>query len=113
MKCKSVFVGDLCYTMPSLKRDSDGNIKLIHSLRFGPLEVFIWGINSENKPYELYKWCENDYYEQENYCKNISIEALKQKISYLIKLFRNEKLTEWVEEYEKILVWLESNKDIG
>lgn len=91
------------YNKPSLTPDKNGNIVLIHKVSFAPLECWEWGIDCAGKPYELYRWCENDLYEYENYTKNISCSELKQKLNYMTELVSNTELSDWSEIYQKAI----------
>ncbi|MDE6780345.1 MAG: hypothetical protein K2J40_02655 [Ruminococcus sp.] len=91
------------YNKPSLTPDKNGNIVLIHKVSFGPLECWEWGIDCAGKPYELYQWCENDLYEDENYTKNISCSELKQKLNYMTELVSDTELSDWSEIYQKAI----------
>lgn len=91
------------YTKPDFVPDKNGNIILISQQSFGPLEVYEWGIDSDKNAYELYKWLENDFYEDESYCQNIEREKLLEQIHSVISMFRDNKLPEWVDLYEKII----------
>lgn len=92
---------------PSLTPNSDGNIVIISAASFGPLEVFEWGIDSGGKPYELYKWCENDFYENENYTKNITSAELLQKVSGMIRLTADNGLSDWSRLFEEARTFCE------
>lgn len=81
MKNKSVFIEHWCYTKPELIPNENGDIVIIKKMSFGPLEVYEWGIDFNNTPYEWYNWVENDFYKYENYKK------ILQKKNYLIKFF--------------------------
>lgn len=91
------------YTKPDFVPDRDGNIVLISKKSVGPLEVYEWGIDSNKNAYELYKWLENDFYEDESYFRNIETEKLLEQIHSVISMFRNNELYEWADFYEKII----------
>lgn len=99
---KSVFIDRWNYVEPDLSPDKEGNVVLILKMSFGPLEVFEWGLDKNNHPYASYKWLENDFYENENYCITISKEALMKQIDITISQFAKYGLSEWVDLYEKI-----------
>ncbi len=103
MKNKSVFIGHWCYTKPVLIPNENGDIVIIKKMSFGPLEVYEWGIDFNNTPYECYNWVENDFYKYENYRKNITKEELFNQILSLILLFKENGLSEWINIYNKIL----------
>lgn len=91
------------YTKPDFVPDKDGNIALISKKSFGPLEVYEWGIDPNKNAYELYKWLENDFYEDESYFHNIKTEKLLEQIHSIISLFRDNELHEWADLYEKMI----------
>ncbi|MBQ8724558.1 MAG: hypothetical protein IJY74_02660 [Oscillospiraceae bacterium] len=64
-----LIIGKWVYHKPNLIPNENGNIIIITKLSFGPLEVFEWGIDSKRKPYEMYMWCENDFFKTDNYIK--------------------------------------------
>ncbi len=101
MKNNSVFIGRWLYSKPDLVSNKDGNIVLILKASVGPLEVYEWGIDSNNIPYERYKWLENDYFEETSYFKNINDEELLRQIELAASIFRSNGLSEWAEIYEK------------
>ena len=109
MKNDSVFIEHWNYTKPNFIPDKDGNIVIIQKLSFGPLEMYEWGIDFNNIPYECYKWLENDFYTYENYKINITKEELFYQIHFVISLFKQNGRSEWVATYEKILDTLNSN----
>lgn len=109
MKNNSVFIGRWLYSKPDLIVNKDGNIILISKVSFGPLEVYKWGIDSGGIPFECYKWLENDFFEDENYFKNIEKEELIRQINSVVSLFRSNELPEWADIYEKIIRNLNQN----
>lgn len=92
-----------CYSKPTLTPNKNGNMVLIHKVSFGPLECWEWGLDSNKIPYEMYKWCENDLYEDENYTKNISFSEFKQKLNNMTDLVKDTKLSDWSEIYQKAI----------
>ena len=50
MKNNSVFIEHWSYTKPNLIPKKDGNIVIIQKVSFGPLEMYEWGIYSNNIP---------------------------------------------------------------
>ena len=105
-----VHIGEWFYSLPETTPNKDGNIVLIKMVCFGPLEVYEWGINADNSPFEMYQWCENEFLEDTSYNKTISWKELEAKLSSCIKLFEQEGLIEWKSAYEEVLSWLESYK---
>lgn len=96
-----LFVNRWVYSPPILTPDKNGNIVIIFKASFGPAEVYEWGIDSGGKPYEMYKWCENDVYEDENYTKNITASELYKEIDNMTKLAADNGLSDWVRFYEE------------
>ena len=94
--------------MNDLIPDKDGNIVIIRFTSFGPLECYEWGINAENQPYECYQWCENDFYEDNNYCIIITKEQLLKEIDKHIEFLSNGGFSEEVMKYKDIKKWVES-----
>lgn len=92
-----------CYSKPTLTPNKNGNMVLIHKVSFGPLECWEWGLDSNKIPYEMYKWCKNDLYEDENYTKNISFSEFKQKLNNMTDLVKDTKLSDWSEIYQKAI----------
>lgn len=95
-----LFADRWVYHKPRLALDKNGNIVVIHKASFGPLEVFEWGIDCSGKPYEMYKWCENELYVDENGTKDISFEELGRNIDEVCALASENGLSEWVRTYE-------------
>lgn len=96
-----LFADRWVYSPPILTPDKNGNIVIIFKASFGPLEVYEWGIDSGGKPYEMYKWCENDVYEDENYTKNITVSELYKEIDNMAKLAADNGLSDWVRSYDE------------
>ncbi|RKM54141.1 hypothetical protein D6853_14480 [Butyrivibrio sp. X503] len=94
------------YSLPKTSPDSNGNIVLIMQSSVGPVEVFECGLDSDMKPYESYEWLENDFFADDNYCKEISEEELFHHIKKLMELFESNNIHEGVKAYEEILIWL-------
>lgn len=101
----------LCHK-PSLTPNKDGNIVMISAASFGPLEVFEWGIDSGGKPYEMYKWCENDFYADESYTKNITYAELEQNVSGIIQLTADNGLSDWSRLFEEALLFVKSRSGV-
>lgn len=78
-------------------------IVLISKKSFGPLEVYECGLDNNHNPYERYEWLENDLYEDEKYCKNISEEELLKQIFGIISIFKSNGLSDWINFYMEIL----------
>lgn len=98
------------YTKPDFIPDKNGNIVLISKKSFGPLEVYEWGIDSDKKAYELYRWLENDFFEDDSYYINIEREKLLEQIHSVISLFRDNELPEWADFYEKVMEHLNTGE---
>lgn len=94
-----LFVDRWVYRKPNLTPDKGGNTVIIQMLSFGPAEVYEWGIDSGGKPYEMYKRCENDFYEDENGTKNITFAELGRKIGEVRQFAADNGLLDWVKIY--------------
>lgn len=103
-----LFIDRWVYHKPKLTPDENGNIVIISKVSFGPLEVYEWGIDSGGKPYEMYKWCENDFYEDENYVKNITFSELFQKIDDMTKLAADNGFSDWSRLFEEARFFVKS-----
>ena len=99
-----LFVDRWVYRKPNFSPDKNGNIVMISKCSFGPLEVYEWGIDDDGKPYEMYKWCENDLYEDENGTKNITFEELSRKTDEVRQLAADNGLSDWIKIYDLLLV---------
>ena len=101
IKNHNLWVNDFLCFPPDLNVNDDGNIVIIKRACFGPLEVYEWGINQNGKPYEIYQWCENDFYEDQNYTKEISNEAFIKQIEYMKEIISNTEFSSWNAIYDK------------
>ena len=93
---------------PEATPDKDGNIVIIRFTSFGPLEYYEWGINADNQPYECYKWCEDDFYEDSNYYRIITKEELLKEIDKHIEFLAKGGFSEEASKYNDIKHWVES-----
>ena len=109
-RAEEVSIGRWYYTKPDFVPDKNGTIVLISKKSFGPLEVYEWGIDSNKKAYELYRWLENDFYADESYCQYIEREKLLEQIHSVISLFQHNELPEWADFYEKVMEHLNTGK---
>jgi len=97
----NLYLGRWVYHKPDLIPDEKGKIIIISKVSFGPLEVYEWGIDGNGKPYEMYKWCESDLFEYQNYYKIITFDRLKLRIQNMIQIAERLKLSDWVMLYQK------------
>lgn len=104
-----ILIGRWFYQKPNLIPDENGTIVLIAKRSFGPLEIYEWGIDRKGKPYEMYQWCENDFFENESYIKNISHAELKLQIDIMMQFAIHNKLSDWIPLYEKANEFLYSS----
>lgn len=95
----SCFIGRWNYIKPTYCADKDGDIVLVLQLSFGPCEWWKWGIDSQGKFFMEYRWCENDFYEDESFREEISKEALLERLQYMQKLLIEHGLQEQAELY--------------
>lgn len=91
----SVFINRWLYDKPDFNRNSDGDIVLISQKSFGPLEIWEWGLDSDNIPYEEYQWCEDDYFADLSGRKQITADELLKVIQSTCKLYDQNGLSEW------------------
>jgi len=68
---KVVTVGRWSYSEPAQTSDENGQLVIFSKSSVAPAEIFEWGIDAEKHPFERYRWCENDFYEESNYEKTI------------------------------------------
>lgn len=103
MKKNYVFIGRWYYKEPDLSPNRAGNIVLISKMSFGPAELWEWGLDHNNNPYELYQWLEDDFFEDNNFCRTITKEELLKQIDRGISLFDKNGLSDWVDLYKAII----------
>lgn len=97
------------YKIAEMPRFSGVKLVLISVSCFGPLEVDELGIDSDHRPYELHEWLEDDFYADENYCRNISVNELLTKIEKYKQQFQKQELTSQVLACDRIISWLKTN----
>ena len=97
----SVFVGSWNYIKPNMKPNKDGEIELVLQLCFGPLEWWKWSIDKQGRFWVEYKWCENDFYEDENFVEECSQEKMIEKMQQMQNFFADCGLDEYVDAYER------------
>lgn len=102
MSNKAAVIGRWHYTVTKYKSDENGNRIIISKSSVSPAEIYEWGIDLQNQPYELYKWCEDDFYEDSCYYKVISKEELIEQIDKIILLFTENGFYDNADEYRKI-----------
>ena len=61
MENKTVSVGRWQYSEPAFEADENGHIVICSKSSVAPAEFFEWGIDAEKRPFERYRWCENDF----------------------------------------------------
>ncbi len=98
----SVYIDRWDYQKPSLVADEEGNVTLIFQACFGPLEWWKWSMDAQGKFWMEYKWCENDFYEHENFKEEITQEKMIEKIQFMQRFFAEHELQEYVEVYQKV-----------
>lgn len=81
---------------------------MISKACFGPAEIDELEIDEQKNPFELHNWCEDDLYEDGNYCRIISVEELIEKIEDYILVFQNQNLDDGVDSCKKIVTWLKA-----
>ncbi len=91
------------YSVADIPIVLDKRIVLISKACFGPAEIDELGIDENKNPFELHNWCEDG-----NYCRNISVEELIEKIEDYILVFQNQNLDNGVDSCKKIVTWLKA-----
>ena len=94
-------IGGWFYRRPDLTPNEEGEQILVFQYSVGPVEYYKWGIDKDGNCFEEYKWLENDFYSDENYRKEITLEKLTNVVDNLMKL--SDEFMEWKDEYSKIL----------
>lgn len=108
MSNKVAVIGRWHYLITEYNSEENGNRIIISKSSVSPAEIYEWGIDAQNQPYELYKWCEDDFYEDSSYYKVISKEKLIEQIDKIIMLFKENGFYDNADEYRKIrseLTW--------
>ncbi len=100
----AVIIGRWHYTRPSWKTDCNRNIIILSKSSFAPAETYEWGISAEKQPYELYKYCENDFYEDSNYCKEISVDELLSQLKNVNLLFKENNYSAFATMLDDIMI---------
>ena len=102
MENKTVSVGRWQYSEPAFEADENGHIVICSKSSVAPAEFFEWGIDAEKRPFERYRWCENDFYEEANYDKTISKEELIKQIEEISFILKEHGLDTVSEQYDRI-----------
>ena len=102
MENKTVSVGRWQYSEPSFEADENGHIVICSKSSVAPAEFFEWGIDAEKRPFERYRWCENDFYEESNYEKTISIEELIKQIEEISSILKKHGFDTVSKQYDMI-----------
>jgi len=98
-----IFINRWMYNKPNFVPNKEGNIVIISKRSFGPLEIYEWGLDKNNIPYERYEWLEDDYFADSGYIKNITKEELLNEINSVTKLFCENGVSEWNSIFDSIL----------
>ena len=102
LKKNNVFIGIWNYVEPDLTPDAEGNRFLIRKLCFGPVETWEWGIDSDNKLYVDYKWLENDFFADESFHKEMSLEEMMGRLKAQAKIFADKGYPDCAEMYDNL-----------
>ena len=89
MKDSTIIIGRWHYRYEKPPRDTgtDGVVILSrHSV--APAEIYKWGVDAQNRPFERYNWCEDDLYKDSSACKSITKEELLRQLEDAALLFR-------------------------
>ena len=108
MENKTVSVGRWQYSEPSFEADENGHIVICSKSSVAPAELFEWGIDAEKRPFERYRWCENDFYEEANYDKTISKEELTKHIEDIASILKEHGFDAAFEQYNSIKTQINS-----
>lgn len=106
-KVKQIYIDRWFYNAPDMSPNKEGNRVLISQASFGPLETWEWGIDSNNKFYVDYKWIENDFYADDSFHEERSLEEVKDVLNSFIKTLADNGHQDWVEVYNNLLMELE------
>lgn len=99
---KDVNVDGWFYQAPNLTPNKNGNRVLISQACFGPLETWEWGIDSDNKFYVDYKWLENDFYADDSFREERTLEEVIAHMEGVSKNFANKGYNDWAELYDNL-----------
>ena len=102
MENKVVTVGRWHYSEPALKSDENGQLVIFSKSSVAPAEFYEWGIDAEKHPFERYRWCENDFYEESNYNKTISTEELIKQIEEISSILKEQGFDAVSQQYDMI-----------
>ena len=108
MKNKTVSVGRWQYSKPSFEADESGQTVIFSKSSVAPAEIYEWGIDADNHPFERYRWCENDFYEESNYSKTISKEELIKRIDETSSILKKHGFDAVSEQYDRIKMQINS-----
>ncbi|MBO4331066.1 MAG: hypothetical protein J5827_03230 [Oscillospiraceae bacterium] len=100
----AVVIGRWHYTKPSLKTDGCGNTVILSKSSFAPAETCEWGVSPEKQPYELYKYCEDDFYEDSSCLKEISAEELQNQLKNVSLLFKENDHSSFAAILDEIII---------
>lgn len=106
------FVGRWHYVMPKFKFNGEGKMYLILQLSFGPLETYEYGMTQQGKFYKDYHWCEDDFFEDSDFYKEITKEEMLQEIIETKELCKEHQWDEGVKIYEKIQEYLVNDRGL-
>ena len=97
-----ICTGHWFYSKPCFTPNKDGDIVLVFQYSMGPLEWWQWRIDSQGRYVMEYKWCENDFYEDENFMEFITKEEMIEKMQKMQRLFaQSEEWESFVEAYKE------------
>ena len=102
MEKETFAVGRWRYSEPTLKSDENGQIIIFTKSSVAPAEFFEWGIDTEKRLFERYRWCENDFYEGSDYDKTISKEELIKQIEEISSILKKHGFDAVSEQYDTI-----------
>lgn len=95
-----VIIGRWQYNKPDLCADKNGEITLVFKSSFGPCEVWRWTMDAQGRFFMEYKWCEDDFFEDESFKEEVTKDKMIEEMKSMQKFFAGYGLWEYVEAYK-------------
>ena len=112
MEKQAFTVGRWHYSKPNLESDENGHIVICSKSSFAPAEFFEWGIDAEKRPFERYRWCENDFFKEADYDKTISKKELIKQIGEISSVLKEHGFDAVSEQYERLKAKITASESI-
>lgn len=106
---KCVLIDRWNYHKPSFDKNKDGEIIFLFKCSFGPCEWEQWGINAAGKPFHEYRWCENDFYEDESFVMEVTAAELLKALESAKKFYIEHGFSEYGMLCERAAVYVAEN----